>query len=219
MHPNLEPPKGAFDGNSKHNSSGILDQTFGGDPTSCFLNVSFGPGQAYQIPLPVGSLSSINQIVATASGKHIQVPDSGRSLPLAPSSFKSKYANVLSTNPSAHDVSKDSTKDFRKDTLGLIQTILVESSEDESETETPSPNVETDKSEKDAVPKKDDQIKIFSIKESPDGDLTEQAMSNYAGTEENRSSKVKITDRDLTIFSEQGSSITATPDKEQSNLN
>jgi hypothetical protein len=122
----LEPPKG-FDGNSKHNSSGILDQTFGGDPTSCFLNVSFGPGQAYQIPVPVGNLSSLNQIIATASGKHIQVPDSGRSniqvpdsgrsIPLALSSYKSKFSNILGNNPSAHDSSKDSTN-IRKDTLG-----------------------------------------------------------------------------------------------------
>jgi hypothetical protein len=112
----LEPPKG-FDGNSKHNSSGVLDQTFGGDPTSCFLNVSFGQGQAYQIPLPVGNLSSLNQIIATASGKHIQVPDSGRSISLALSSYKSKFSNILGNNPSAHDSSKDCTN-IIKDTLG-----------------------------------------------------------------------------------------------------
>jgi hypothetical protein len=44
-------------------------------------------------------------------------------------------------------------------------------------------------------------------------------LSNNAGTEENRSNKFKIPDQDDPIFSEHGSRLTETQDKEQSNLN
>jgi hypothetical protein len=214
----LEPPKG-FDGNSKHNSSGILDQTFGVDPTSCFLNVSFGPGQAYQIPLPVSNLSSLNQIIATASGRNIQVPDSGRSIPLALSSYKSKFSNILGNNPSAHDSSKDSTN-IRKDTPGLPQTILVESSEEVSESETPTPKEETENLPATSQDqKKDEQIKIFSVKVTAGDESHEQASPNHAETEENRSNKFKILDQHGTIFSKPETRLTENSELGQSNLN